>query len=171
MRYFIIERKDVYRPRIILPYTINEQINIKRGKIESVDKVAIWKEKESEFTFFSDILTDPLLLLSGRAKEVVQMYDRKMTFKQIVLFGEETENVMLYYLPLLSEISGEWKGENQVTIHGMDVGIIGKAPMLRLKTAGKIRYLVNLEITESFLKRRMTGMDIEIVDIFLDREI
>ena len=170
MRYFTIERKDVYRPRIALPYTINEQINLKKGKTEFVERVAVWTEKESDFTFFSDILTDPLLLLSSKAKEVLQLYDAKTAFKQIILFGKEEETVMRYYLPVLSEVNGQRTGDGKVALYKKDKSILERMPIVRLKIGESIRYLLNMEIVESFLKRRITGINVEMVDIVFDRE-
>ena len=45
MRYFIIKRKDSYKPQIVLPYSIKEQLDITSGKIDEIDRVAVWKVK------------------------------------------------------------------------------------------------------------------------------
>ena len=65
MRFYVIKRKDVYKPQIFLPYSLKEQIDISKGKIDVIGKMEIWQVKESDFTFFSDILTEPVLMLSS----------------------------------------------------------------------------------------------------------
>jgi hypothetical protein len=165
MRFYVIKRKDVYKPQIFLPYSLKEQIDISKGKIDVIGKMEIWQVKESDFTFFSDILTEPVLMLSSKAKEVFQIYDSKMEFKQIILFGRERETVMQYYLPVLHEISGNQKENNLVEISREDKDIFQKTPIVRLKIKEKKRFLADLEIIESFLKRRLSGVEIVRTDV------
>ena len=171
MRYFIIKRKDSYKPQIVLPYSIKEQLDITSGKIDEIDRVAVWKVKESDFTFYSDILTEPTLLLSSRARNILQLYDAKMAFKQIILFGRETETVMQYYLPLLPDINGNQKEKNQVRISRKDGAILKKAPIVKLRIKKNQYFLASMELVESFLKNRLSGIDITAVDVVWDEEI
>ena len=170
MRYFLIKRKDVYKPRISLPYTVKEQIDISKGKIDFIDRVTIWQVKESDFTFFSDILTEPVFLLNERAREVLQIFDAKMEFKQIILFGQEKETVLLYYLPVLCEISGIQKEKNQIEISEKNAEILRRTPIVRLKIRENQSFLANMEIIESFLKRRLSGIDITMTDVVFREE-
>ena len=170
MRYFMIKRKDAYKPQISLPYTIKEQIDVSKGKIDFIDKVTIWQVKENEFTFFSDILTEPVLLLSDKAKEVLQIFDAKMEFKQIILFGKERKTVLLYYLPILREVVGTQKEKNQVEVSGKDAEVFRKTPIVRLKMQENQYFLANLEIIESLLKRRLSGIDITMTEVVLREE-
>ena len=45
MRFYVIKRKDVYKPQIFLPYSLKEQIDISKGKIDVIGKMEIWQVK------------------------------------------------------------------------------------------------------------------------------
>lgn len=171
MRYFIVKREDAYKPQIVLPYRIEEQINIACGNVDMIEKLTIWKTKESSGTFYSDILTEPALLLSNRAKDILQIYDVKTEFKQIILFSQEQETIMQYYLPLLHEISGKQKEKKQIEIKRKDAAVFRKAPIVKVKIKKNQYFLANMEIIESFLKKRLSGVDITAVDVVWDEEI
>lgn len=165
MRWFLVKRTDVYRPQIILPYNIQKQLEIKQRKISAIENAVIWHVAESDFTFFSDILTEPVVLFSAKAKEAFKIFNKKILYKRIVLIGNKTKEVMLYYAPILPIVEGKTVENKKIKISQNDVRILDEVPMLNLKMNEQIHLLANLEIIESFLRKQMTGVHLEYVEL------
>lgn len=157
-------------PQVILPYDVKESIAIKSGKKEIIERVSIWKIKGNKFNFFPDILTKPLLLLSRDTKEILQIYEQKTIFRQIILFDEENKVTVLYYLPMLPEITVKQREENRIILSKKDFLMIKRASILRMRDEEKVCYIANLELIESFLKRGLLGIEIDTIS-FSDKEI
>lgn len=161
---------DNHIPQVILPYDVKESIAIKSGKKEIIERVNIWKMKGNKFTFFPDILTKPLLLLSREAKEVLQIYEQKTIFRQVILFDEENKVTELYYLPMLPEINVKHREKNRIILSKKDLLMMKRASILKMREEEKICYIANLELIESFLKRGLLGIEIDTIN-FSDKEI
>lgn len=170
MRYFIMEQTNNYMPQIILPYSIKQKIDIKSGEKNIDENVNIWKVKGNKFTLYPDILIKPLLLLRQGAKNILQMYEQKTIFRQVILFDKENEVTMQYYFPLLPEINIKQRKRDEVSLSKEDFLTIKRASLLKMREGKKIYYVANLEIIESFLKKGLTGIEIESIK-FLDKEI
>lgn len=170
MRYFIMYQENNYIPQVILPYGIKEKIDIRSGKKNIDESVSIWKVKGNKLTFYPDILTKPLLLLNQKAKNVLQMYEQKTIFRQVILLDRENEVTVQYYLPLLPEINVKQRKKNGILLSKKDFFITKKVSILKMREEKNIYYIANLEIIESFLKRRLTGIEIETINFF-DKEI
>lgn len=88
-------------------------------------------------TIYPDILTDPVLMVSEEAMEVIRLYDRMMPFLPVVLSDHAREESKAYYCPVLEE-----EGE---TIY-------------RIERPGGSEIWICEELAESLLERGAVGM-------------
>ncbi|MCM1425658.1 MAG: hypothetical protein NC118_03555 [Eubacterium sp.] len=165
MKYFILKTAKEYRhnPQIKLPYDEKEKIFISKGNYNIIRPKSIWTVVEKDMTYFADILIEPVLLLKEIAKNTLQIYDPRIQFKQIILQMDKSNMVELYYLPLLETIKGVSEENNRIRIE--QSFLLTRNAMLMLQMESKKCILANIEIIEAFLKRRITGVEIQSIDI------
>ena len=86
---------------------------------------------------YPDILTDPVLMVSEEAMEVIRLYDRAMPFLSVVLSDNAREESKAYYCPVLEE-------EGEI--------------IYRIERLGGSEIWICEELAESLLERGMVGM-------------
>ncbi len=165
MKFFLLSEAKEYnhRPQIRLPYDLKDEIYIRKGNYNNIGKISIWKVHESEMNFYADILMEPVLLLKEKVKEVIQLYNQQIQYKQVILLGDKKDTVELYYLPLLENVKGISESGNRFRI--INIPSLLWKPMFILCTEQNRYVVVNIEVIEAFLKRRITGIGIQAISI------
>ena len=59
---------------------------------------------ESESTVFTSIVDKPFPLVSAEVKEVFDMYEPYIPYKEIILLDQKFQRMEVYYLPILEEV-------------------------------------------------------------------
>lgn len=92
--------------------------------------------------FYPDILTEPFLMVSREAADVLRMYEEEMPFLFVVLFDIDKNESVSYHLPILAE--GDENCQRAVY-------------RVRKKDRWEIR--VRLDLAESLLYRGAEGIE------------
>ena len=90
-------------------------------------------------TIYPDILTDPVLMVSEEAMEVIRLYDRTMPFLPVVLSDNAGEQSVAYFCPVLEE-------EGEI--------------LYRVERPGGFEIRICEELAESLLERGAVGMEL-----------
>lgn len=128
--------------------------------------------QESEITVFTSIIDRPFPLISAEVKEVFDMYEPHIIYKEMVLLDQKYERAEVYYLPILEEIDCL----NEKSEYNLDKSIIKKGIIDYERTEGRALfrlkgfdhyYLVGrLDLVESILKRKVKGIGLEELEVF-----
>lgn len=127
---------------------------------------------ESENTVFTSIVDNPFPLVTAEVRDVFNMYEPHIIYKEIVLLDAQYEKVEAYYLPILEEI----QCLREESEYNMDKSIIKKGIIDYEKTEGKAifrlggfehYYMVGrLDLVESILKRRVKGVGLTELEVY-----
>ncbi len=92
---------------------------------------------------YPDILTEPFLMVSREAADVLRIYEEEMPFLFVVLFDTEKNESISYHLPILAE--GD---ENCLRA------------VYRIRKDGRWEIRVRLDLAESLLFRGIEGIEL-----------
>ena len=165
MKYFIIEKdKKFYSSPQIISW--HQDINfLPESKYYKLPKRKAFFIKESEFLFWTDIISSPVFLVSEKIKNIIKIYDKRLKMKQIILIEPKTADMQVYYLPIFEEIDCL---SEKSDIYNRDVTkkIILNRENIKNKPIFKVagikgRYIVGrLDFIESVLKRNIKGINL-----------
>ncbi|MCI8789505.1 MAG: hypothetical protein HFH92_10415 [Lachnospiraceae bacterium] len=173
MKYFLIQEDKRITRR---PYLINvyEKMDVRDVCEENAYKLP---HRELIFvkggTIFTDIISDPFLLVSEKIKKVIIMYEPRTPMKELILLDRERAAAETYYLPIFQEVDclGKRTEYNQAcTVLKKIVLRHDKVRNMSIfRIAGTTGHYIigNLDIVESILKRGCLGInltEVEIVD-------
>lgn len=168
MKYFLLEtdKKISQLPQLVRWY---EKIDIRNIHLESAYKISsrqLLFVKGDEDTFYPDIISTPLFLMSQEAKKVVTMYEPRTIWKETVLLDQDAEKVSRYFLPVFEEVDCL----APETVFNLNHSLLKEIVLDRKKIKdcaifriGNIekQYIVgNLDIVESMLKRGFRGIGV-----------
>lgn len=171
MKYFLIREDERITQR---PYLINvhEKLDVRDVCNEKAYKLP---HRELVFvksgTIFTDIISEPLFLVSEKVKEVIIMYEPRMTMKELILLDREYASAETYYLPIFQEANCLGEGTEYNPACTMLKKIALKHNEIREKSIFRIagttgHYIIgNLDIVESILKRGCLGISLTEVEI------
>lgn len=150
------------------------QIDAKNFNVNDANKIPgrqILMIHESETTVFTSIIDKPFPLISAEVKEVFDMYEPHIIYKEIVLLDQKYERAEVYYLPILEEI----ECLNEKSEYNLDKSIIKKGVIDYERTEGRAifrlkgfchYYMVGrLDLVESILKRNVKGIGLEELEV------
>lgn len=122
---------------------------------------------ENENTVFTSIVDKPFPMISTTVREVFDMYEPHIIYKEIVLLDQKYERAEVYYLPILEEV----ECLNEKSEYNMDRSIIEKGiidyektedkAIFRLKGFDHYYMVGRLDLVESILKRNVRGIGLK----------
>ena len=127
--------------------------------------------EEYENTVFPSIINDPFPLISIEVKNVFDMYEPHIIYREVVLLDSRYERTGLYYLPILEEADClDKKSELNLDRSVIRKGIIdykrteGRAVF---RVGGLNRYYMagRLDLVESILKRDVKGVGLTELEV------
>lgn len=106
MKYFILQTDPQMNeaPNIINWFGAIDKRNICRSQSYKLSMRQILYIAPQKSLFFTDIITSPLFLVTNMVKKVVEMYDAKTVYKQIILLDRKHKQSCVYYLPILEHV-------------------------------------------------------------------
>ncbi len=137
MRYFLLEQDKGYTD---IPVPLGWYEILAPGKaMESLKKLprrTIFKIKTGENTVFLDFMTDPVVMVSEKVKECLELYEPNIPFKEIVLLDRRKKMSRGYFVPFLTELKA----------------------VFTVKGPQKLNIAVRLDAAESLLRRSVKGL-------------
>lgn len=146
MRYFrLVNDEKNAMPRVINWYP---DVNPKKFVRENAGRLphVITLDMKLDIDFvYTDVITNPFLLLSKEASGIVHMYDETIPLLCVVLFEKEKGENAVYYMPLLEEAESG-------SLMKMD------RPIFKMRQGVNGSVIVRMDLAESLLMREATGM-------------
>ncbi|MBS5794922.1 MAG: imm11 family protein [Lachnospirales bacterium] len=169
MKYFLISKDEIFNraPDIINWYEDERLINEKN--LNLLENRKILKIRNEENIIWTDIISNPNFFVSEKVKEVINKYDNKIKFKQIILLDIIGAKAEVYYLPILkfikclseeSEIFG-----NKIKKCVIKKEIIKDEKIFRIGDVNKRYIVARLDLVESILRRGARGLHLERVEV------
>lgn len=128
-----------------------------------------YKNKETELT---SILTSPIFLVSNEIRDLFALYLPKMRFKGIQLFCTNLEDKIapLYFLPDLPVVDCINK-KVRINPNGtidtiiLDSSRMSGDPVFRIDHITQQKVVINEDVVESLLRRNLSGIGFEKVQV------
>lgn len=169
MNYFLISKDEIYEkaPNIINWYEDERLIN--ERNLNLLENRKILKIRNEEKIVWTDIISNPNFFVSEKVKGVINKYDNKIKFKQVILLDIIGAEAEVYYLPILkfinclseeSEIIG-----NTIKRCVIKKEIIKDEKIFRIGDVNKRYIVVRLDLAESMLRRETRGIKLEKIEV------
>lgn len=169
MNYFLISKDEIYKkaPDIINWYEDERLIN--ERNLNLLKNRKILKIRNEEKRVWTDIISNPNFFVSEKVKGVINKYDNKIKFKQVILLDVVGAEAEVYYLPILkfinclseeSEIIG-----NTIKRCVIKKEIIKDEKIFRIGDVNKRYIVVRLDLAESILRRETRGIKLEKIEV------
>ena len=169
MKYFLISKDKNFTtaPDIINWYkdiTFRNEKNLHKLKNRTVFNI-----KPEKNIIWTDIISIPNFFVSQKIKDIIEKYDKKIKFKQVILLDKENANAEVYYLPLLDFI--ECLSNESIVARNTIKKCILKKDAIKDKVIFRIgdvnkRYIVvRLDLIESILRRDTRGIKLEEIEV------
>lgn len=127
-------------PRIVNWYGRLEVEKINRKDYQAITGPLLLEIKSGRDVIYPDIITDPVLMVSEEAMEVIKLYDPQMPFLFLVLFDESRQESKAYFCPVLKDEAGE--------------------AVYRIRRTEEYEIRISEELAESLLDRGAVGMEL-----------
>ncbi|MCR8979565.1 serine protease [Brevibacillus laterosporus] len=131
--------------------------------------------QQREHVTYVDFIQRPFPLLSDRLKQLVVKYVPKMLCKAVVLADREQMRQDLYWVfvpPRIDCLSDktEFYQDNTMKRLILDQNKIGRRSFFRINGIREEHLVVNLGLAESILRRDFTGIQLQKVELEVQRE-
>lgn len=165
MKYYLVETDK----RNHIPYgiNVNRAVDLRYANRENAYKIpncCVVDMKTPMEVFFPDILTDPFLMVSEEAAEVIEMYAPETIFKTIYLLEAGSEINVTYFMPFLEEVDclsqqteKSRGGTELLDIVLCEEAVVGK-PIFRVAGFSHTYLIVRMDVIESMLRRDICGI-------------
>lgn len=176
MKYFLLKTDSQFdtAPEIIDWFKRIDRRNIYLGKSHNIEKRQLFFIKENAHTVFPDVLSFPFFMVTEGLRDVIQMYEPRTIFKEIVLLGQKYAETCTYYLPILEyvdclEPSSRLTMDRSTILDGIiDRRKVDDRSIFYLAEVRNLYTIARLDIIESFLRRGAKGVSLEEVKIAYD---
>jgi hypothetical protein len=172
MRYFLLEADKGYTqtPQILNLHNQIDVRNLKKGSYYRIPKRLLLRIKGNKNMVYTDVITQPIFLLSELMKKVLEKFEPNLNYKETVLLDQEYGKAERYYLPTLEELDCLTAD----SIFNMDHSILHKIVIDADRTEDKCmfaisgvsnRYIVvRFDYVESILRRGAKGFQLKEIE-------
>lgn len=173
MRYFLLKTDPMYSsaPKIMDWYNKVNPKHIHKGASYPIPKRQIIHVESNLNTFFTDIVSSPLFLVSQIVRDTIKMYEPQIIFKEIVLLDRENKLTQLYFLPVFEELRC-LANESELSL---DRSIIKKAVLqekaiagnhiFRIEDVSSTYIVADMDFVESVLRRGAKGISLTELEV------
>ncbi|MCC3378820.1 hypothetical protein ACFQ5D_08375 [Paenibacillus farraposensis] len=177
MEYFIISQDKSLEDHLITFEGLkaaNSTLEVTTDQAEAIKDLTVVFVNGDEDHVCPDFIERPVLLVSDTLKKVISMYDEHVIFKCAVLTNIKMESQSTYWLMLVDRLDClsdqtvfDKAGRIQHIV--IDLEKARGHAVFRIKGIDETMLVINLEITESILRRELFGMKIEKVETYSGR--
>lgn len=174
MKFYILETDASYTncPRIKKWFGRIDHRDLNLHDAHKIPYRQLFMIHESETTVFTSIVDKPFPLVSAEVKEVFDMYEPYIPYKEIILLDQKFQRMEVYYLPILEEVDclhekSEYNLDKSVIKKGViDYGKTEGKAIFRLKGFGHYYMVGRLDLVESILKRNVRGIGLKELEVW-----
>lgn len=172
MKYFILLNNEENRmPAVVNWYGKINLRNINRESYTKLPQFTLLDMKVGSHSSYSDLITQPFLLVSKGARAVIHLYDNTIPYKTTVLFDLEKGESAVYYLPILEKVDcisvkSEFNMDKSVIKKLiMDEYKIVDRPFFILDGVSTNYYVIRMDLAESLLERNAIGIGLNNIEL------
>ena len=169
MNYFLIGKDEIYQkaPNILNWYEDERLINEKN--LNLLENRKVLKIRNEEKIVWTDIISNPNFFVSEKVKRVINKYDNKIKFKQVILLDVIRSEAEVYYLPILKFINC-LSEESEIVRNTIKRCVIKKdlikdEKIFRIGDVNKRYIVARLDLVESILRRGSRGIKLEKIEV------
>jgi len=140
---------------------------VNRGQAYMIPNCCVVDMKTPREVFFPDILTEPFLMVSEEAAQVIEMYMPETIFKTIYLLETESEIHATYFMPFLEEVDclAEQTERSRGGTELLDIVLckdaVNEKSVFRVAGFSHVYLIVREDALESMLRRDVCGIKIK----------
>lgn len=173
MRYFLLEADKGYTnvPQIINLHAQIDVRDLKKGSYYKIPKRILLRIRGNKNTVYTDVISQPVFLISELMKKVLEKYEPNLNYKETVLLDQEYGQAERYYLPTLEEIDCLTKE----SVFNLNHSVLHKIVIDTDRTEDKClfalsgvsnRYVIaRLDLIESVLRRGAKGLHLKEIEV------
>lgn len=171
-RYFFMEQDKSIRDSICL-----ERFDIKGPKHIFLKKDAprlndttVLYLAENSGEIAPDFLQSPVYMVTDMVQKVLSMYEDSLLFKRVVMIDKTNSSQIIYYHVLFEEIEGLDPLVERY-LDGTEKKVclskekIGDYRVFMLKDSRNRKPVISLEVAESLLRRKLTGVILNEIEV------
>lgn len=161
MRYFRLKENDLCRLPILSDWKKIDVSNICQERAHLLPRREVIGIETNESTFFAGVMLSPFILFSEEVFNVIKMYKPSMNGRQIILLDSDKSFSKLYYIPIIEKVEVVKDKENgKLEIREKNL----RDASIFMENDSR-EPIINLDIAESLLKRKIRGIDLKSVEI------
>lgn len=163
MKYFILEQGDAYdRNPDIKDWYGKIDLHSLRLKATESGQRFMFRVSATENTFYPDIMMSPVFMVSGAVRNVIEMYGKRVFYKEVFLLNQERNDGHIYYIPFLPvvdclECRESMRGERKRE-YAVDEKKLWNRSIVEADIRDRQYIVVSLDFAESLLRRGLTGI-------------
>lgn len=169
MKYFLLSKDKAF---ITAPDILNWYEDLKlidEKNLYKMEKRKILKIKGEKRRVWTDVISVPNFFVSKKIKEIIEKYDNKIKFKQVILLDSENETKEVYYLPLLEFIDC-LSDKSNIKMNRIEKGVLEKEKIkdkiiFRIGDVKNRYVVIRLDLAESILRRNARGISLEEIEV------
>jgi len=163
MKYFILEQGKGYDRNPLLKEWYGK-IDLHSLRLKSMDprQRLMFHVSATENTFYPDIMMDPIFMVSETVRDVIVIYGRQVSFKEVFLLDPERDEGHIYYIPFLPKVDclecrkdGTGKRAKEYII---DEEKLWNRHIVEADMHDRQCIIVSLDLAESVLRKGVTGI-------------
>ena len=106
MRYFCLQQ-DLRRESGLATYGVDDKMREAiRGNLSVLDNLTVVKARTNKGRYFSELLSDQVFMYKNSVKEVFDLYEPSLEYKDFCIIDLENDNYVQYYsAPILKRVS------------------------------------------------------------------
>ena len=163
MKYFILEQGNGYDRNPVLKEWYGK-IDLHSLRLKATDprQRLMFHVSATENTFYPDIMMDPVFMVSEAVRDVIAIYGRQVSFKEVFLLDPERDEGHIYYIPFLpvadcleSRKDSVGKKDRE---YAVDEEKLWNRHIVMADMPERQCIIVSLDFAESVLRKGMTGI-------------
>jgi hypothetical protein len=169
MRFFLLRQDEGFAdmPRLINWFPRIDVRAIDRERYHKIAGRTALPIAPNASVIFTDALTNPIFLVSKVLRDVIEMYDKGIPFRQAILLDDKNDLMGQYYLPILEKVACL----SAASETNLDASVIRRAVLRRAAIGGRAiaqigevgarHILARLDLVESALRRGARGFTLQ----------
>lgn len=167
MKYFIMCQGKVYNrlPDIKGWYGKLDRHSIQQKGINSDERFMFYINVTDQ-TVMPDVMWDPVMMVSETMREAMDMYEKRIIYKELFLLDAAKNRGYLYYLPFLPVVrcflktDGSMITKDKIKSGVIDLGRLWNRHIIEAEEVDFQCVVVSLDFAESVLRKGITGFDL-----------
>ncbi len=174
MEYYLLKMSENVS-NALKPYATDESDFFNKYEEQYFDKLphlTVGHFEYNEWVEVTDILENPILMISDKIKSVIENYNEKNSFKAVQLYSNNMESMLvpLFWIAKFESVdcihsSAEFHPNKWIKKLILDEKKINDRNIFKVDGLLETKIILNLRVCESILRRKPIGISFEKVEV------